>query len=130
VDAVGAAGFNEIRAVVEDEERAVVLARSPERLRRHDEVFVDQRLVAQLDDVDATAQRSVEQRARIVAARQCLEHEVEAGARQALMAVRRGATHQTLRLKRKAWEKNLRASLSSLPVRGRVDVGRRLRRRR
>ena len=35
-------------------------------------------LVAQLDDVDSAAERSVEQRRGILALRACLQHEIEA----------------------------------------------------
>jgi hypothetical protein len=51
----------------------MVLARGPKRSRRRYEVFVGQPFLAQLHDVDSTAQRRVEERARILAARPRLE---------------------------------------------------------
>ena len=60
MDAVGAARLDEIRPVVEDEERAVLRARRAERLGGGDERVVVELLVAQLDDVDAAAQCRVE----------------------------------------------------------------------
>ena len=60
VDAVGAARLDEVRTVVEDEERAVLLARRPKRLGRGDERLVRELLVAQLDDVHTAAQRGFE----------------------------------------------------------------------
>jgi hypothetical protein len=56
VDAVGTACLDELRPVVEDEERAVLLARRAKRPGRGDERVFLELLVAQLDDVDATAQ--------------------------------------------------------------------------
>ena len=57
VDAVGAAGRDELGAVVEDEQRARGVGRLAERARGLDESGVVERLVTELDDVDATAQR-------------------------------------------------------------------------
>ncbi len=65
MDAVAAARLDEVRPVVEHEESAVLVARRAKRLGRGDERLVPELLVAKLDDVDTTAQRSVEQRARI-----------------------------------------------------------------
>jgi hypothetical protein len=73
VHAVCRTSRGEIRTVIEDEERAMVLARGPKRSRRRYEVFVGQPFLAQLHDVDSTAQRRVEERARILAARPRLE---------------------------------------------------------
>jgi len=77
VHPVGAARLDEVGAVVEDEERAVLFARGAERPGRGDERLVGELLVAELDDVDATAQRRVEQRTGILAMRTGLEDEVE-----------------------------------------------------
>ena len=62
VHAVRAAGRDEVRAVVEDEQRAVRVRSRAERRGRGHEPVVVQALVAQLDDVDAPAQRRREQR--------------------------------------------------------------------
>ena len=86
MDAVGAAPLDEIGPVVEHEERAMLLADLPERHSCRNQRSVVELLVAQLDDVDSAAERRVEQRARIVAVRARLEHEIEAGARETLMA--------------------------------------------
>src|SRR6185312_4401244 len=83
VDAVRVARLGEIRSVVEDEERAVLFARRPERRGRLDQPLVVELLVAELDDVDAAAQRGVEQRTRVVPVRPRLENEVEPRAREA-----------------------------------------------
>ena len=84
--AVCSACLHEIRAVVEDEERAVLVAGGAERPGRGHERLVGELLVAKLDDVDAAAQRRVEQRTRVVAARPRLEDEVEARLREPLAA--------------------------------------------
>ena len=52
MDAVGLARLDEIRAVVEDEERAVRLAGRSERLGCGDERVVTEFLVSELDNVD------------------------------------------------------------------------------
>ena len=57
MDTVRTARLDEIRPVVEDEERAVLIARRSERLGRRNERVVVERLVAQLDDVHAAPQR-------------------------------------------------------------------------
>src|SRR5205085_9254767 len=75
VHAVRAAGPDEVRPVVEDEERAVPLAGAPERLGGGDELVVGQSLRAQLHDVDPAVERRVEQRLR-----HSVGDEVEAGA--------------------------------------------------
>ena len=77
VDAVGAGALDEVGPVVQHEERAVRVARAPERLGGPDELVVGELLVAQLHDVDAAAQGRVEQAARIAAVRPRLEHEIE-----------------------------------------------------
>ncbi len=55
VHAVGARRVNEVGPVVQDEERAVRVARAPERLGSAHEIVVPERLVTQLHDVDAAA---------------------------------------------------------------------------
>ena len=84
VHAVGVARLHEVGAVVEDEQRAVRVGGGAERLRRLDQPVVGERLVAQLDQVGAAAQRGVEERARARVA-----DEVQAGVRQALAGVMR-----------------------------------------
>jgi hypothetical protein len=79
VDAVGTTCPDEIRPVIEDEERAVLLACHAKRLGRGDERVVLELLVAQLDDVDAAAQCGREEP---VALR--IADEVETGRGQAL----------------------------------------------
>ena len=78
MDAVRPALLDEIRPVVQDEERAVRLARTTERVGRAHELVVGKLFIAQLDDVDAAAKRRVEQRRGIVAVGARLEHEIEA----------------------------------------------------
>lgn len=73
--AVGAAALDEIGPVVEDEERAVPLTGAAERLRRGDELVVRQIFLAQLHEIDAAAQRRLEQ-----ILRDALGDEVEARA--------------------------------------------------
>jgi hypothetical protein len=75
MDAVGAARLDEIGPVVEDEQRAVFLARRPERSCCGNERVVVELLVAELDDVDPAAQRRLEN-VGICAG----EDEIEAGA--------------------------------------------------
>ena len=60
VHAVGPAALDEIRAVIQDEERAMLVAGPPERRRRGDDLIVRELLVAQLDDVDPAAKGGVE----------------------------------------------------------------------
>ena len=79
VNAVRTARLDEIRPVVEDEERAVLHARGSERLGSGDECVVVERLVAQLHDVHAAPQRRFED-ASVIAG----EDEVEAGAGQSV----------------------------------------------
>ena len=79
VDAVGAAGGDEVGPVVEDEERAVRVGGGPELARRRDQGVVAERLVAQLDDVGAAAQGGLEEGARARVA-----DEVQAGGGDAL----------------------------------------------
>src|SRR5204862_6587082 len=64
VHAVGAARRDEIGPVVEDEQRAALVGGGPELARRGDQALVVERLVAQLDDVDAAADRCGEELAR------------------------------------------------------------------
>ena len=87
VHAVGRAGVHEIRPIVEDEQRAVGVGRLAERAARGDQPVVGEGLVAQLDDVDATAQRGVQERGRSRVADQ-----VQTGLTQAL-----AACHEQLR---------------------------------
>ena len=53
------------------------VARSPKRLGGAHELVVGQGLVSQLDDVDASSQRGIEQRRGILAVRARLEDEIE-----------------------------------------------------
>jgi hypothetical protein len=79
VDAVGAGGDREVRAVVEDEQRSMLVARRAEPLGRAQDLVVARVLRAELHDVDAAAQGGVEpcRRARI-------GDQVQAGARETL----------------------------------------------
>jgi hypothetical protein len=77
VHPVGAAPLDEIRAVVQDEKCAVLVTGAPERGGRDDEILVREVFVAKLDDVDAAAQRRVEQFGWILSVRAPLEHEIE-----------------------------------------------------
>jgi hypothetical protein len=78
MDAVGTARRDEIRPVVEHEERVVCVARGTKRRGRCDERIVVQVLVAELHDVDTSTQGRIQQRARILTVRSRLEDEVEA----------------------------------------------------
>jgi hypothetical protein len=84
VHAVGIARPGEIRVVVDDEQGAVGVAEAAEGLRRAFDLVPAQRLLAQLDDVDAAAQRRPQQRFGLLPARQRLADEVEAGGAQPL----------------------------------------------
>ena len=79
MNAVRTARLDEIRPVVEDEERAVLRARGSERLGSGDERVVVERLVPQLHDVHAAPQRRFEDVSVIAG-----EDEVEAGASQSV----------------------------------------------
>ena len=69
VDAVGAAGADEVGAVVEDEERAVPRRRRRGRARAASiSASSSSVLVAELDDAGAPAERGVEERPRVDAA--------------------------------------------------------------
>ena len=62
VDAVGAAGRDQVGAVVEDEQRAVLGGRATKRVGQRDDLLrAPGRLLSQLDDVGAAAQGGVEQ---------------------------------------------------------------------
>jgi hypothetical protein len=78
MDAVCSAGLDEIRAVVEDEERTMLVAGGAERFGRGDQRSVVELLVTELDDVDPTAQGRRKQRKGIVAVRTSFEDEVQA----------------------------------------------------
>ena len=80
VDAVGRACFDEIGPVVEDEERAVAVARAPERRGCGDELRVRQLLLPELDDVDASAECGIEQRIGLRSVRAGLNHQAQPGA--------------------------------------------------
>jgi hypothetical protein len=62
----------------------VLLACGAERLGRGHELLVAELLVAELDDVDAAAERRVEQGGGFLAVGARLEDEIETGAREAL----------------------------------------------
>ena len=83
VDAVGTARLDEVRPVVEHEERLVLLAGRTERLGSCHERIVVELLIPQLDDVHAASQRGLEDVS--VASS---EDEVQAGAREALATSR------------------------------------------
>ena len=85
VDAVGAAGLDQLRVVVDEEQGAVLVRGAPERLGQgNDLVGAPRRLLAQLDHVHAAAERRSQQRLRVAGARAAFADEVEAGFAQAL----------------------------------------------
>ena len=90
VDAVGVAGSGQVGVVVDDEEGAVGVAEAAEGARRRLDLAPRQRLLAQLDDVDAAAQRRPQQRLGVLAVRQRVADEVEARRAQPLAAQRAG----------------------------------------
>jgi len=97
MNAVGVAARDEIGPVVQHEERPVRLAQAPERLGCTHDLLVRKLLVAQLDDVDAAPERSVEQRRGIVPVGARLQDETEAGAGEpgaSLRAVHGGAAYR------------------------------------
>ena len=69
VDAVGAAGLDQVGPVVEEEERAVASAAARETAAAARAALASRRLLAQLDHVDAAAQRRVEQASEVAAVR-------------------------------------------------------------
>jgi hypothetical protein len=79
VHAVGAARRDEVRPVVEQEQRAVLVGRGAELARGLDEAVVAEGLVAQLDEIDAAAQRRAQPLARPRVADQ-----IQPGGREAL----------------------------------------------
>ena len=69
VDAVGAARADQLGVVVDDEQGPVLVGSAAERLGQRDELLgAAGRLLAELDDVDAAAQRRVEQGLGVAAA--------------------------------------------------------------
>ena len=84
VDAVGAGGRGQVRAVVDDEQRAVLVADRPHLGRGGEQLVVGRRLVAQLHDVDTPAQRVGQETGRTAVA-----DEVETGLLQAFAPVHR-----------------------------------------
>ena len=87
VDAVGVRLEDEVGAVVEDEERAVLVAGAAEGTGRLEELAVRKLLVAQLDDVDTAAQCGVE-----AGSPACLHDEVEQRALEPLAPAHRSAS--------------------------------------
>ena len=77
MDPVGVAGVGQVGIVVDDEEGAVVVAEAAEGLRGELDLAPRQRLLAQLDDVDAAAQRRGQERFGIGAVGSRLAAEVE-----------------------------------------------------
>ena len=78
VHSVGAARVHEVGAVVEDEQRPALAGGAAERRRRLDQLLAAEVLVAELDDVDAAAQRRREQGRRVLAVGARLADEVQA----------------------------------------------------
>ena len=79
VDAVGPAGGDQVRPVVEDEQRLVLGGRAAEGVGESDQLLVSARgLLPQLDDVRAPSEGRVEQRTGIAASRKAVADEVEA----------------------------------------------------
>ena len=70
VNAVGAAGLDELGVIVEEEQRAVLVRGAAERLGQRDELLgAARRLLAQLDHVDSASERRIEKRRGIAVAR-------------------------------------------------------------
>ena len=90
VDPVGVAGAGQLGVVVDDEEGAVGVAEAAEGERRQLDLAPRQGLLAQLDDVDAAAQRGAQQRLWIAAPRAGVADEVEPRGAQPLAAQRTG----------------------------------------
>ncbi len=86
VDAVGAGSDREVRAVVEHEQRAGRVAQRARLRRSGEQLVVAGRLVAQLEDVDAAAQRGLEHLGQRPAARSPVADEVQARGAQAFTA--------------------------------------------
>ena len=80
----------QLGVVVDDEEGAVGVAEAAEGLRGALDRAAAQRLLAQLDDVDAAVQRGPEQRLGILAAGAGVADEVEARGAQPLAPLRAG----------------------------------------
>ena len=87
VDTVGAHGGGDVGAVVEDEQRAVGVARVGRHARGFGEELVLQVLLAQLNHVDAAGDRGGEEVAQVAIARHAIAHEVQARSREARAAL-------------------------------------------
>ena len=80
LDAVGLAGRDQVRPVVEDEQRPVLDGRAVVGVGESDQLLVGARgLLPQLNDVRAAPQGGVEQRTGVAASRKAVADEVEAG---------------------------------------------------
>src|SRR4051794_7647521 len=90
MDAVGVAGAGQVGIVVDDEESAVGVADAAEGRSGAFDLTPSQLLLAQLDDVDAAAQRRPQQRLGVLTVRPRVADEVEARRAQALAAQRAG----------------------------------------
>jgi hypothetical protein len=88
VNAVGVAGAGQIGIVVDDEEGAVGVTEAAEGERGQLDLTARQRLLAQLDDVDAAPQRCPQQRLGVFPVGPRVAAEVEAGGAQPLAAQR------------------------------------------
>ena len=82
------AGLRQLGVVVDDEEGAVGVAEAAEGERGELDLAAGQRLLAQLDDVDAAAERRAQERLGVAAARVGVADEVEARGAQPLAAQR------------------------------------------
>ncbi len=91
VDAVRSAGGDQVRPVVEDEQRLVLGGRAAEGVGESDQLLGAARgLLPQLDDVRAPSEGSVEQRTGLAASRKAVANEVEARRLQRARAADRG----------------------------------------
>ncbi len=88
VHPVGVAGAGKVGVVVDDEQGAVGVAEAAEGRGGALDLRPPQLLLAQLDDVDAAAQRRPQQRFGVLAAGSRVADEIEAGGAQALAAQR------------------------------------------
>ncbi len=84
VDAVGAAGLDELGVVVQEEEGAVLVRGSAKRLGQRDELLrAARRLLAQLDHVDSSSEGRIQKGRGVAVARPAVADEVEAGGMEA-----------------------------------------------
>jgi hypothetical protein len=87
VNAVGAACLDQVRVVVQEEERAMLVGCAAERLGKGDHLLgASRRLLAQLDQVDSSSKRRIEEGERISVAWATVADEIETGSLEARRA--------------------------------------------